>query len=324
MLPSATAAHKPQRRGFTLIELLVVIAIIAILIALLVPAVQKVREAAARAECGNHLHQIGIAMHMYHDVYKWLPPSRIADQYASWAVLILPYLEQGPAYQQWDITRRYYDQPNSIGRQTQVPVFYCPSRRLAPQLSKQGDDRGNTGNPALNVPGALGDYAVCDGETGEETSPFWRTVNSRGAINIAGGVSSSGGVIQKWSSNTRLVAVSDGLSNTFMVGEKHVPPVLFGIACKAPADKNHGDGSVYNGDWPESIMRSAGPGYFLARTFNEFYGVAGTRNFGSWHTGVCQFVLCDGSVQAIRVSISESILALLAMRADGTPIPNFN
>src|SRR5437879_1388776 len=91
------------RRGFTLIELLVVIAIIAVLVGLLLPAVQKVRESANRTQCANNLKQIGLAFHNYHDAYSALPPARLDyDGGVSWAVLIMPFIEQGSAYNQWD------------------------------------------------------------------------------------------------------------------------------------------------------------------------------------------------------------------------------
>jgi prepilin-type N-terminal cleavage/methylation domain-containing protein len=116
-----------RRAAFTLIELLVVIAIIAILIALLVPAVQKVREAAARSQCANNLKQIGLAIHSYHDSLKVMPYSRL-DTHETWAVIILPGLEQMNLFTQWNMNIDYYNQ--SVGaRTTPVPVYFCPSRR---------------------------------------------------------------------------------------------------------------------------------------------------------------------------------------------------
>src|SRR5437870_6359667 len=120
-----------KRRGFTLIELLVVIAIIGVLIGLLLPAVQKVREAANRMKCSNNLKQMGIALHGYHDVNQTFPwGHQDSNNFFSlpWAVFILPYLEQDSLFRQFDTKKQFIDPANQGPQaQTKLSVYICPS-----------------------------------------------------------------------------------------------------------------------------------------------------------------------------------------------------
>ena len=121
---------KREKAAFTLIELLVVIAVIAVLIGMLLPAVQKAREAAARIACANNLKQIGLAMLHYEENTGLLPPSRKTADGATWAVFLLPYVEQDNAYRRWDMAKSYYEQDDAA-RKVPLPGFLCPSRRGA-------------------------------------------------------------------------------------------------------------------------------------------------------------------------------------------------
>jgi len=318
---SGSIAWRQAKRaaGFTLIELLVVIAIIAVLIGLLLPAVQKVREAAARISCANNLKQIGLAMHNYQDAYSHLPPRSIKSGGATWAVLILPFIEQGNGFALWDLSKLYIDQ-TPAAQQVRVKIYTCPSRRDGSQLSIQEDGQGGvagTGgqDAAHHAPGQVGDYAASVGTFSDSTgASIWVSASANGAI-IRGVSPDANGRFQ---SQTSLAQIPDGTSNTFLVGEKHVPQVgLYHV--------NYGDSSVYNGWWVPYFCRLAGFEDPLGLGPQDTSQSAGTnagdstqaRKFGSWHTGVCGFVFCDGSVHYIRSSIDTTTLSRLAQRADG-------
>lgn len=284
-----------RRSAFTLIELLVVIAIIAILIGLLLPAVQKVREAANRMQCGNNLKQIGIAIHMYHNDHKVIPYSRL-DTAETWAVLLMPYLEQGTLFTSWKINLNYYQQASNV-LLTPVPTYFCPTRRSPnspPTASNSGDVLQGTTN--ANVPGALGDYAACTGDPAG-------TIDYLPSMVTAPSLPANGVFIYK-GGNLKFLSITDGLSNTLFVGEKHIPANGFG---------NPPDSSIYNGDNGAS-HKQAGVTAPLAR------GPTGSGQFGSWHSGICQFVFGDGSVRALSVAIDLNALGYLANRQDGQTI----
>jgi len=309
-------SHSPQvRRGFTLIELLVVIAIIAILIGLLLPAVQKVREAANRASCSNHLKQIGLACHAFHDAAGALPTSRRDANY-TWLVEILPYVEQNALFTQWTMTSGSYYSQNTTAQMTTVSTYFCPGRR-SPMVSLPNIE-ANDSNAAQFIQGATADYACNIGTTGGD---YWwdtSTVNQNPpTVNTPN--NGPFRLDNNWSTNpkptyaggVRFDQITDGLSNTLMIGEKHVQFGKLG-------DYNIGDGAAYNGDHGNSD-RGAGPSRTLARGATDPV----TFRFGSWHAGVCQFAFCDGSVHTISTTIDGNTLGWLAAMNDGMTPTNY-
>jgi prepilin-type N-terminal cleavage/methylation domain-containing protein len=288
------APRTRRQAGFTLIELLVVIAIISMLIGMLLPAVQQAREAANRISCGNNLHQISLALHNYEGLEGSLPPSRLDGENASWAWLLLPYMEQDNLYKDWDRRQPFCNVPLEI-RKSRVPNYFCPSRRTA----KTSDVNINFPNPAgcslvYGVTGALGDYAACIGTTG------W---------DIPGGPGTANGSF-RFVYGVRFAEITDGLSNTFMVGEKHVPIERLG--------EYAWDCSIYDGHNYQCSCRAAGPGFPLADSIHD----PGWK-FGSYHHHLCQFAMADGSVRVVPVSTRPYTLGLLADRSDGLVIPDY-
>jgi prepilin-type N-terminal cleavage/methylation domain-containing protein len=329
-----TLFSRLRPRAFTLVELLVVIAIIAILIGLLLPAVQKVREASNRSKCQNNLKQIGLAIQNFHDANEFLPPDRIGNDWATWAVLLMPYLEESNGYRAWDLTRRYAEQPVPAAGQPDpvrilVRTYFCPSRRTAgEQFTTEAAFATKPGPSLTPRSGAPSDYASVAG-----------TANNDGAMKIVekpqglvDGVrvvgkgkfnnSGPGAQILTWKGDFPLSRVIDGTSNTMLVGEKHIRKNSF-------QGKNE-DRSVYNSQVGNAFRRFVGinpanaadvPNPIVPTPLLQTWAPYPLNQcFGSAHPGICQFVFADGSVKAIPNNIDLDVLTWLAVPDDGNVI----
>ena len=305
-----------QRPAFTLVELLVVIAIIGILVALLLPAVQAAREAARRMSCSNNLKQIGLAIHNFHDTHNSLPPSRYLNGFPTWFALILPYVEGSSEFEQWHFDQLYYAPENDLARENLLQLYRCATRPPV-RLATEGG-RGDAGD--TTTLGATGDYA---GNAGNNRNPipnddFWRP-GANGTIITADMFDDppeDGST--DWQSAVSFKKITDGLTNTFLAGEKHVP---------LGADDHQG--SIYNGDNADNIVRVAGVVAPIANNSSDLSFCDGCDSgddtcicdvFGSWHTGICQFVFVDGHVQGISVGADLRVIDQMAVRNDGIPI----
>jgi hypothetical protein len=201
-----------------------------------------------------------------------------------------------------------------------VPAYLCPSRRAGPQLSIEGDYRQGGGSQ-VHRPGGLSDYAVAigdgegfTGDGGEETAPDANTPNGPFRHGTAGpcyGFDPDVYYEGDYKSRTSFKNIEDGLSNTIFVGEKHLVPHGFGM-------KQFDDNSVYNPDFHRTIARYGGPKAPLATSLEE--KIPPFSNFGSWHPGVCHFVLGDASVRGVNNSIDPIVLGYLVVRNDGRTV----
>jgi prepilin-type N-terminal cleavage/methylation domain-containing protein len=317
---SSTCFRQRCRLAFTLIELLVVIAIIAVLIGLLVPAVQKVREAGNRIQCANNLKQVALACHHYHDSWGNLPTSTLYQPATepnapNWSFLarLLPHVEQNTLYAQANIPTNTIAQ-SQVQIAYQINTFLCPSDPISNQ-GPRGGDQCVGGVPAglTNIKGVTGANwggGPVGSPTWWGTDPQWVNPDRSGNYN---GIRHGDGIF--WDQfiylgekpRIRITDITDGTSSTFLLGEAlasqceennwaHAFDAL--ATCALDPNVTRADGSLYD---PEDWHNTLG--------------------FSSLHPGGLQFACADGAVHFIQKDIPRAIYRALATRAGGEVAP---
>ncbi|WP_425616961.1 DUF1559 domain-containing protein [Anatilimnocola sp. NA78] len=294
--PSCTSLPR-RNRAFTLVELLVVIAIIGVLVALLLPAVQAARESARRTQCANHLKQMGLAFQNHADTHLILPdagkdwnsprtmvngvPAVAPNQAWGWAYQMAPYIEQRNI---WELAS-----DTDVAKAT-IKLLFCPTRR--PPTVIQGSQSGITAGPRGQI-----DYACSAGTDGNFASPL-------GGLN--------GAVVRTLATPPeppiRLAMITDGLSNTIIVGERQC-----NIARRndpTMADENNGWIDGY--DWDTVRW-----GYAIFAPDYRSTTISSSREFGSQHPAGCQFSYADGSVRTLTYGMDLQAFRNVIERDDG-------
>ena len=328
-----------KRSGFTLVELLVVIAIIGVLVALLLPAVQAARESARRMSCGNNLKQLGLAMHNYHDTFKRLPggtrdndPANVGNRRpwvagdhrkGSVLVKILPYMEQGPLFDNLDFRFDVYAQLNALGFDNggkKMKIYICPSDGTS--STRLNRDRQfynyakNIGNQNMSGRGWCNIYPNNAGPNGRGGNMYGRGATGHGSRNDGINIS---GVFSRYHWAAKLADVLDGTSNTILMGEI------------IPSCGDHHRGGWYN---PNALW-TATTGAINHNTCrwrnvpdnqqncNDFRNWQSSQAFKSDHPAGAQVVLCDASTHFIKETIDYPTLQRLGGRNDGLPLGNW-
>jgi prepilin-type N-terminal cleavage/methylation domain-containing protein/prepilin-type processing-associated H-X9-DG protein len=323
-----------RRAGFTLIELLVVIAIIAVLIGLLLPAVQKVREAANRLKCQNNLKQLGLAFHNHHDAYGNLPsnvrPAELSTVRVRWATYLLPFIEQDNLYRGINQSKNWSDTtPNGTGPSnltlfgTRLKVLECPSAPNGQLL----DGPTPPDSPAWSPTLANGDYAGFYG-----VDPQLVTL---GLIDAASGKVDSGAISK--TQKLRFADFTDGLSNTLHLTESGGRPNVWRNGQLVIAATVNSNNRVNGGGWcrPASelnVLRGSSadgttfPGPYAVNVTNgevlgtyphPFYNVDGTGQVYGFHAGGVNALFVDGHVRFLAQPTNIRVLAQLVTRGSG-------
>jgi prepilin-type N-terminal cleavage/methylation domain-containing protein len=289
-----------RQSGFTLIELLVVIAIIAILMALLLPAVQQAREAARRTQCKNNLHQMGLAIHNYHDMNNQFPNANANNSLSggSLFVSILPMIEQGNAYKQYDFSLANTAPYNVAVTGQQLPFYWCPSASRPRQVPSCSADSGR----------APGSYAACIGSL--DFDQYW-SIFGRPLPMLDGAIVYT----DSMPGRTGFSDCLDGTSNTLLIGETayNLPDYLFssGNCVGTPRYSFTYWANPFPGSTTCTTQYAFNPTDWQG---DGIFDPNWTRSFRSDHVGGVYFLMVDGHVHFVSDSIDANVLDAMATR----------